>query len=107
MLRLGPDREVLGIYLQRRLLLAGAHAARPRHPCRLWSVEVGDREIVGAGAAGAARHGDDGLAMIRLMVLDVIARSASDEAIRLCLPSPDCFAKPVIGCAFARPVGSR
>src|SRR5258708_2542284 len=60
MFRLGPDREILGIYFQRRLLLAGAHAAGPRHPCRVRPVEIGDRQIVGARAAGAARHGDDG-----------------------------------------------
>ena len=64
MLGLGPDREILGIYFQRRLLLAGAHAARPRYPGRLRPVEVGNREIVGPRAAGAARHGDDGLTMV-------------------------------------------
>ena len=61
MLGLGADRKVLRIYLQRRLFLAGAHPARPRHPRRLRAVEIGDREIVGARAPGAARHGDDGL----------------------------------------------
>src|SRR5258707_15014751 len=72
MFRLGPDREILGIYFQRRLLLAGTHTARPRHPCRLRPVEIGDREIVGARAAGAARHGDDGLAMALIGRLFVI-----------------------------------
>ncbi len=60
-LGLGPDRKVFRIYFQRRLLLAGAHAARPRYPCRLRPAQIRDREIVGARAAGAARHGDDGL----------------------------------------------
>src|SRR4051794_41972888 len=61
MLGLGPDRKVLGIHFQRRLFLAGAHPARPRYPRRLRAVEIGDRKIVGARAAGAPRHGDDGL----------------------------------------------
>ena len=60
-LGLGPDRKILRIYFQRRLFLAGAHPARPRHPRRLRAVEIRDRETVGARAPGAARHGDDGL----------------------------------------------
>src|ERR1700679_2086615 len=61
MLGLAADREILRIHLQRRLFVAGAYAARPRHPGRLWPAEVGDRKIVGARAAGVARDGDDGL----------------------------------------------
>ena len=64
MLGLGPDRKILGIYFQRRLLFAGAHAARPRYPGGMRPVEVGNREIVGPRAPGAARHGDDGLTMV-------------------------------------------
>src|SRR5260370_35498304 len=75
----GPDRKVSGIYFQRRFLLAGAHAARPRHPCRRWTIEIRDRKIVGARAAGAARHGDDGLMMAGFVVQVVIARSAATK----------------------------
>ena len=85
MFGLGPDRKVLGIYFQRRLLLAGAHAARPRYPCRLRPVEIGDREIVGARAAGAARHGDDGL----------IVMMRASRCARLCEPTDRASARPM------------
>src|SRR6266851_10390937 len=76
MLGLGSDRKVLGIYFQRRLLLAGAHAARARHPCRLRPAQIRNRETLGARARGTARHGDDGLMrMSRLVVQAVIASS--------------------------------
>ena len=61
MLRLGADREILRIHLQRRLFVAGAHAARARHSRRLRPAQERDREAVGARAHGAARDGDDGL----------------------------------------------
>ena len=61
MLGLGSDREIFRIYFQRRLLLAGTHAARPRHSGRLRPAQVRDRKAVGPRAAGVACHGDDGL----------------------------------------------
>src|ERR1700721_3487008 len=84
MLRLGEDREILPIQLQRRLFVAGAHAARPRHPGGLWSVEVGDRKIVGARAAGVARDGDDGLSklMQRQMGSSLRAKRSNPELTR-------------------------
>ena len=47
--------------LQRRLCLAGAHAARPRHPRRLRPAQERDRKALRPRAPRAARHGDDGL----------------------------------------------
>ena len=45
---------------------------------------------------------------IRATNLTVIARSDSDEAIHVSTcGAMDCFAEPVIGRAFARPVGSQ
>src|SRR5712691_83140 len=63
MLRLGPDRAVLRDHLQRRLFVAGAHAARARHSRRLRPAQERDRETLRARAHGAARDGDDGLIM--------------------------------------------
>jgi hypothetical protein len=40
-------------------------------------------------------------------VSPVIARSLSDEAIHAIFKTLDCFAEPIIGRAFARPVGSQ
>ena len=51
MLGLGPDREILRDRVQRRLRLAGAHAARPRHPRRLRPAQERDREAL-APASG-------------------------------------------------------
>src|ERR1043166_1592588 len=64
MRRLGADREILRIRLQRRLLVAGAHAARARHPGGLRPAQERDRKALRARAHGAARHGDDGLAHV-------------------------------------------
>src|SRR2546430_1637598 len=55
---------------------------------------------------GASRRG---IADLWLNWSDVIARSAANEAIHDCRRGGilDCFAEPVIGRAFARPVGSQ
>src|ERR1700680_570621 len=89
MLGLGADRKILRIYFQRRLFLAGAHAARPRYPGRLRPVEIGDREIVGARASGAARDGDDGLGMTQCSAHFVIASEAKQSRVRGA--AMDCF----------------
>ena len=44
-----------------RLCVAGAHAARARHPGGLRAIEEREREALRPRAAGAARHGDDRL----------------------------------------------
>src|SRR6185503_19554139 len=64
MLRLGANRKILRIHLQCRLFLAGAHAARARHPRRLRPAQERDRKTLRARAHGAARDGDDGLSMM-------------------------------------------
>src|SRR6476646_3572968 len=64
MLGLGSDREVFRDRIQRRLRIAGAHAARPRHPRRVRAAQERNRKAQRPRANGAARHGDDGLAMV-------------------------------------------
>ena len=61
MLGLEADRKIFGSHLQRRLFLAGAHAARPRHPCRLRPAQERDGKTLRPRAHGAARHVDDGV----------------------------------------------
>src|SRR5262249_800472 len=64
---------LLGNRFQRRLREPGAHAARPRHSCRLRPTEVGDPKAQRPRAHGAPRHGDDGLAVALFFRLFVIA----------------------------------
>src|SRR5665647_56102 len=73
MLGLGADREILRRRVRRRLLLAGAHAARPGHCRCLRPTQKRDRKIVRPRTHGAARHGDDGLALAFIGRLIVIA----------------------------------
>src|ERR1700747_3280475 len=61
MLGLGPDRAVFRGRVQRRLRVAGTHAARARHSRRLRPAQERDREAFRARAHGLARHGDDRL----------------------------------------------
>src|SRR5690242_17200616 len=61
MFGLESDREILRIHFQRRIFLAGSHAARPRYSGRLRPAQVRNRKTVGPRTSGASRHGDDGL----------------------------------------------
>jgi len=75
-----------------------AHRA-PGIPCALWSRGQG----ILWQTSGASRREN------AKVYSDVIARSDSDEAIHsyFARGHMDCFAEPVIGRAFARPVGSQ
>src|SRR3981189_3362064 len=84
MLGLGPDRKILRIYFQRRLFLAGAHPARPRHPRRLRAVEIRDREAVGPRTPGAPRHGDDGLKCGTVLMVRSTRSSRASRTMREC-----------------------
>ena len=90
MLGLGADRKILRIHLQRRLFLAGAHPARPRHSRRLRPVEVGDRKTVRARAPGAARDGDDGLSKVKRRKISSLRAKRSNPVLPRA-ESLDCF----------------
>src|SRR5271170_7440612 len=82
MFGLAADREILRIYLQRRLFVAGAHAARTRHFGCLRATEIRDRKALGARAGGVARNGDDGLDT-RSFVHLIIASEAKQSRVRV------------------------
>src|SRR6266702_2826930 len=96
MLGLGPDRKILRIHLQRRLFLAGAHPARPRHPRRLWPAQVGDRKALGPRTPGAARHGDDGLMMRARAIASSSLRAKRSNPESFRGDSLDCFVAPLL-----------
>src|SRR5262249_56753705 len=78
-------RKVLRDRIQRRLCLAGAHAARARHPRRLRPAQEREREIVGARAARAARHGDDRLRLQRQSLTRMVQANPMDSVAPLIL----------------------
>src|SRR3977135_4186159 len=95
------------------------HAVCTRHPETIHASGSAHRNNSSAMASltglrsAAARKSC--LSMVRAFVCGVgrtntfrrHCEERSDEAIQLSLPFLDCFAEPVIGRAFARPVGSQ
>src|SRR6185503_12390466 len=86
MLRLGADREVLAGRVRRRICLACAHAARPRHSRRLRPAQERVGEAVGARATGIARDGDDGrMSLLGRIIVIVFALIVSSIAVGMAI----------------------